>query len=103
VVLEGEGSLLLYDCAGGGWMAGARHEPEEHEVRPGSVVVRPAGSGVAHAFRAGATPFVVLMYGERRSNEISFYPRSRKIRIRSLGVTGRLEYCRYFDGETGED
>ena len=43
VVLEGDGHLLLWEEDG----------VEEHEVRPGSVVVRPPGTGVAHAFRAG--------------------------------------------------
>ena len=38
-VLDGDGTLLLGD--------------EEHPVRAGSVVARPPGTGVAHAFRAG--------------------------------------------------
>ena len=40
VILDGEGVLVLDDR-------------EEHPVRPGSVVSRPAGTGVAHLFRAG--------------------------------------------------
>ena len=39
VVARGDGTLLLGD--------------DEHPVREGSVVARPAGTGVAHAFRAG--------------------------------------------------
>ena len=44
VVLDGEGTLLLGD--------------DEHEVRPGTVVARPPGSRVAHAFRAGEADLV---------------------------------------------
>lgn len=94
VILEGQGTLLLYDCAGGS--AGA---PEEHPVDPGNVVVRPAGSAVAHAFRAGDGGLTLLAYGESRGDEMTFYPRSGKVRFRGLGVTGRLELCGYWDGE----
>ena len=44
VVLEGDGDLLLWEVEG----------VAEHPVRSGSVVARPAGTGVAHAFRGGA-------------------------------------------------
>ena len=46
VVLDGSGTLLLGD--------------EEHPVRPGSVVARPPGTGVAHTFRAGASGMTLL-------------------------------------------
>ena len=42
VVLDGEGTLELYGDAS-----------EKHAVRRGSVVARPPGTGVPHAFRAG--------------------------------------------------
>jgi uncharacterized cupin superfamily protein len=92
VVLEGEGALLLYDGDG-------REAPSEHPVGPGHVVVRTAGSAVAHAFRAGAHQLTLLAYGERRSDEMTFYPRSRKLSFRGLGVVGRLDLCDYWDGE----
>ncbi len=85
VVLEGEGTLLLGD--------------EEHAVRPGSVVSRPAGSRVAHAFRAEAEPLVLLAYGTREPNDITYYPRSGKVSFRGVGVIGRIEPLDYWDGE----
>jgi uncharacterized cupin superfamily protein len=94
VVLEGDGTLELYEC--GAVPPGA---PDEHPVRAGTVVMRPAGSGVAHAFRAGAGGLTMLAYGERCTDEITFYPRSRKLSFRGLGVVGRLELCDYWDGE----
>jgi uncharacterized cupin superfamily protein len=44
-VLEGKGTLELTPSPGHG-------EAQSHAVRPGSVVARPPGTGVAHAFRA---------------------------------------------------
>ena len=51
----------------------------ELPVRPGSVVSRPAGTGVAHTFRGGAGGITLLAYGTREPNDICFYPRSGKI------------------------
>jgi uncharacterized cupin superfamily protein len=92
VVLEGEGSLLLYD-------APRPEEPAEHRVSAGDVVARPAGSCVAHAFRAGEEGLVYLVYGERQGHDIVYYPRSRKIGFKGLGVLTRIEPCGYWDGE----
>lgn len=90
VVLEGTGELLLW-------------EPEgivEHEVRPGSVVVRRAGTGVAHAFRGGAEGLRVLMYGTRDPGDMCFYPRSGKVLFRGIGLVTRLgDPVDYWDGE----
>jgi uncharacterized cupin superfamily protein len=55
VVLDGEGELLLWEPDG----------VAAHPVRAGSVVARRAGTGVAHAFRAGEQGMSVLMYGSR--------------------------------------
>ena len=86
VVLDGEGTLLLGD--------------EERELRAGSVVARPPGSGVAHAFRAGADgPLTLLAFGTRRPEDVAYYPRSGKISLRGVGVIGRLEPLDYWDGE----
>jgi hypothetical protein len=54
---------------------------------------------MAHAFRAGENGLTLLVYGESRGDEMTFYPRSRKVRFRGLGVTGRLEPCGYWDDE----
>jgi uncharacterized cupin superfamily protein len=85
VVLDGDGLLLLGD--------------EQIPVRPGSVVGRPAGTGVAHAFRAGERPLTYLAYGTRDPSDVCYYPRSNKIAIRGVDVIARLERLDYWDGE----
>lgn len=86
VVLEGAGTLLLGD--------------ERHPVRPGAIVGRPAGTGVAHSFQAGPSGLRLLAYGQRDPRDVCWYPRSEKIRIRGLGDFGfRVEPLGYWDGE----
>lgn len=85
VVLDGEGILLLGE--------------EEHAVRRGHVVARPAGTRVAHAFRAGDGGLAYLAYGTREPNDIAYYPRSGKVYLRGVGVLGRIEQLDYWDGE----
>lgn len=85
VVLDGDGVAVL-----GG---------EEHPVRPGSVVSRPAATRVPHAFRAGDGPLTLLAYGTREPGDIAYYPRSGKLNFRGLGVIGRIEPLDYWDGE----
>lgn len=90
VVLEGEGHLLLWEKAG----------VAEHPVRRGSVVTRVAGTGVAHAFRGGESGLTLLMYGTRDTGDLCFYPRSRKVMVRGLGLVVRLgEPLDYWEGE----
>ena len=48
-------------------------------MRAGSVVARPPGTGVAHAFRAGDGRLTLLAYGTREPNDIVFFPRSGKV------------------------
>jgi len=93
VLLEGDGTVLAYDCDS------RPAQLRVHAVTAGDVLVRPAGSGVAHAFMANALGMTLLAYGQRRSDEMTFYPRSGKVRFRGLGVTGRLALCDYWDGE----
>jgi uncharacterized cupin superfamily protein len=90
VVLEGNGHLLLWEQEG----------VAEHAVRAGSVVCRPPGTGVAHAFRGGDDGMTLLAYGTRDPNDMCFYPRSRKLSIRGLGLITRVgEQLDYLDGE----
>ena len=90
VVLEGEGQLLLWEEDG----------VAEHAVSAGSVVCRPPGTGVAHAFRGGDEGMSLLTYGTRDPNDMCFYPRSRKLYIRGLGLITRVgEQLDYLDGE----
>jgi uncharacterized cupin superfamily protein len=90
VVLDGEGELLLWQADG----------VEEHIVRRGSVVARPAGTGIAHVFRAGDGGLTLLMYGTRDPNDVCFYPRSGKVYFTGLGLITRVaERLDYWDGE----
>jgi uncharacterized cupin superfamily protein len=86
VVLDGEGVLVLDDR-------------EEHPVRPGSVVSRPAGTGVAHLFRAGDGELTYLAYGTREPGDVCWYPRSNKLNFGGVKVIGRIEKLDYWDGE----
>ncbi len=85
VVLEGDGALVLGE--------------EEIPVRSGHVVSRPAGTGVAHMFRAGAEGMRYLAYGTRDPADVCYYPRSNKIAFRGVGLIARLERLEYWDGE----
>jgi len=85
VVLEGEGALLL-----GG---------DEYSLIQGHVVARLPGTGVAHTFKAAESGLTLLAYGTRRSTDLCYYPRSRKIAFRGLGVIGRITPVEYWEGE----
>jgi uncharacterized cupin superfamily protein len=81
VVLEGGGRLEL-------WGRGA-DGPEEHALRAGDVIARPAGTGVAHALRAGDEGLTYLAYGTRESGDMCFYPQSGRVSLRGLGIALR--------------
>ena len=85
VILDGDGTLVLNE--------------EETAVRPGHVIARPAGTGVAHLLRAGESGLKYLAYGTREPGDVCYYPRSRKIAFRGLGVVARVELVGYWDGE----
>jgi uncharacterized cupin superfamily protein len=90
VCLTGSGELLLWE----------REGVIERPLRAGSVVVRPAGTGVAHAFRARDEGITLLMYGARDPNDILYYPRSGKVFFRGIGLVTRLgESLDYWEGE----
>ncbi|MBA3735339.1 MAG: cupin domain-containing protein [Actinobacteria bacterium] len=92
VVLEGDGMLELTP-------PGIDAEPETRPVRRGSVVARPPGTGVAHAFRAGDSGMTLIAWGTREPNDICWYPRSQKIYWTGIDVVGRIEQLDYWDGE----
>jgi uncharacterized cupin superfamily protein len=75
VVLEGDGVLLLGS------------DEEEHPLRRGSVIGRPPGTGVAHAFRAGEQGMTLLMFSDKHPNDMTYYPRTGKVSLRGLGIT----------------
>jgi uncharacterized cupin superfamily protein len=94
VILNGTATLELWPPEG---------SVEETELRAGHIVSRPAGTRVSHSFRAGLDGVTMLTYGTRESNDICWYPRSKKIYWRGVGVIGRIEELDYFDGEPVED
>jgi uncharacterized cupin superfamily protein len=94
VILEGAATLELWPHEG---------DVEETPLRPGHVVARPPGTRISHSFRAGAEGVTMLIYGTRDANDMCWYPRSRKIFWRGLGVIGRIETLDYGDGEPLED
>ena len=100
VILEGGGTLQLWPSPAA---AKSGAEVEEIPLRPGHVVARPPGTRVSHSFRAGADGLTMLIYGTRRPNDMAWFPRSKKIFWRGLGVIGRIEVLDYFDGEPEED
>lgn len=85
IVLEGDGVCLLGD--------------EEHAIRTGSVILRPPGTGVAHAIRAGAAGITYLAYGDRIADDMCYYPRSNKISFGFANLIARVEKLDYWDGE----
>jgi uncharacterized cupin superfamily protein len=89
VVLDGSGDVLLWEADG----------IVEHAVRRGSVVVRPPGTGVPHAFRGGEDGLTLLLYGSRDPGDVCFYPRSGKVMFRGIGLVGRIEPLDYWEGE----
>jgi len=99
VILEGTATLELLPSPRP--MGSA--QGEEHPLRAGHVVARPPGTRVSHSFRAGPDGVTMLIYGTRKPNDICWYPRSRKIFWRGLGVIGRIETLEYLDGEPVED
>jgi uncharacterized cupin superfamily protein len=89
VVLSGSGELILGDA----------ERTESHAVSAGSVVSRPAATGISHMFRAGDEGMTFIGYGPREPSDLCYYPASNKISFRGLGVVARIERLDYWDGE----
>jgi len=90
VVLDGSGVVELW--------SGGEQSPEEHPLRPADVISRPAGTGVAHAFRAGTDGLTYLAYGTREPNDMCFYPQSGRVWLRGLGIALRSPDIDYLPG-----
>jgi uncharacterized cupin superfamily protein len=90
VVLDGSGVLEL-------WPRGAQ-AAEEHVLRAGDVISRPAGTGVAHALRAGEEQLTYLAYGTREPNDMCFYPQTGRVCLRGLGIALRSDDIEHLRG-----
>ncbi len=90
VVLDGDGVLEL-------WPRGEQGA-EQHPLAAGDVVSRPAGSGVAHALRAGTGGLTYLAYGTREPNDMCFYPGLGRVSLRGLGIALRSPEIDYLPG-----
>ncbi len=97
VVLEGEGVLRLWP--GPSAEAGEAAPSEEIPLRPGHVISRPPGTRVSHSLHSGEQGLTYLAYGTRNTSDICFYPRSKKVFFRGVGLIARLEHLEYHDGE----
>jgi uncharacterized cupin superfamily protein len=71
-VLDGAGVVTIGD--------------DEHAVSRGSVVSRPAGTGVAHHFTAGDAGLRLLAYAPTDPRDIGYYPRTKTVFLRGIGV-----------------
>src|SRR5919204_222201 len=87
----GAGDCMVYNAA-----------EEEAPVRPGHVLGRPPGTGVAHSFRAADNGMTYLVYGTREPNDIAYYPDSNKVNFRGIKLIGRIERLDYWDGEPAD-
>lgn len=96
VVLEGSGELELTPTPAA---ADDDAEPSSHPVTAGTTVARPAGTRIAHAFRAGPNGLTLLAYGTRDPNDIAYYPRSGKVFFRGIGLITQVDSSHYWDGE----
>ena len=74
---------LFVVLAGGG---AVRVGEERIAVCAGSVVARPAGTGVAHAFSAGDEGLELLAWGQRRPHDARYYPDAGEVALPGLGV-----------------
>jgi uncharacterized cupin superfamily protein len=81
VVLEGGGVLELFPRG--------ETKADEHPLRGGDVVSRPAGTGIAHTLRAGEEGLTYLAYGTRDPSDMCFYPHSGRVSLRGLGIALR--------------
>ena len=75
-------------------------------IEPGSLIAQAVGiehltvnSFHHQSVKRVADGMRVLAFGTRDPNDITYYPRSRKIMFRGVGVIGRLEQLDYWEGE----
>ena len=72
---------------------------QEVAIRGGSRDLPPAGTGIAHAFRAGTGGLTLLAYGTRETGDLCYYRRRARSVSAASGIYGRIERLDYWDGE----
>ena len=95
VILEGSATLEL-------WPRRRRGDRRGQKVAASGPVTSSRdhrARDVAHAFDAGPDGVTMLIYGTRKPNDLAWFPRSRKVFFRGLGVIGRIETLDYHDGD----
>ena len=96
MIIEGEGTFELWPNPQ--QLRGGRQR-EDHAIRAGHVISRPASRGMSHGIRAGAPGLTYLAYGTRNPGDVCYYARSNKVYFRGLGLIARLEDLDFFDDE----
>lgn len=84
VVLDGSGAVVIGD--------------ESTPLRRGSCVARPPGTRVAHQFLG---PLTFLAWSTYEPDDVVFYPRSKTVFLRGVGVRFRVDPLDPWDGEPG--
>ena len=83
-------------------LAARRETSRRHRCGP-VTSSRDRRARVSHIPSGGPGRREMLVYGTRDPNDMAWYPRSRKIAWRGLGVIGRIETLDRLDGEPIED
>ena len=87
VVLAGSGRLELWPAPLHAAQGAVR---EDHPIRAGDVISRPAGTGIGHNLAAGDEGLTYLAYGTRRPDDVCYYPRTNQVYFRGLGLLTEL-------------
>jgi uncharacterized cupin superfamily protein len=93
VVLAGEGTLELW--ASPISVERGATERVDVPVRTGHVIARPPGTRVSHRFTAGESGMRMLVYGTRELDDVAYYPHSKKLFFRGVGVIVDAEHVPY--------
>jgi uncharacterized cupin superfamily protein len=94
VVLEGSGTFHLEPTPARREFGG---QSETHDVRPGTVISKPAGGGICHHMTAGDGGLTYLVYGTRQPSDVIFYPRKNGLWFKSAGVMIAVDHIPLLD------
>ena len=69
--------------------------PNDYRPVTTRVIARPPGTRISHRLTAGEGGMKLLVYGTRVANDMAYYPHSKKIFFRGLGVIVNAEHVPY--------